>query len=133
MTWRDADGRVFMESSRGAVIRIVSNKPRYLRANGLWHLDVRKDEDPRHVWCDGCYELGLISGGKHLIAHCHRCDHDYIYLLHYWQEEQTPGWSRGDKNWSEVDPKGRTLEQGRRDFQNSLCEGERRQVERWMP
>lgn len=132
----------------GAIALDHEGKPTlWYRGNSSkeWAVDARKDEDPRHIWCEGSRrwskarpEWGLRSvpfvDCSHLLAHCHRCDHTYLELLHAWQEEQTPGWAYGDKNWSEVDPKGRTLEQGRHDFESSLCEGERRNAAgRWLP
>ena len=92
--------------------------------------DSRRDEDPRHKWCSGCSTYDHLPK-PHLLAHCHRCDQTYIELLHEWMEVQTPGWDRGQLNWDKVDPKRRTRENARADFENSICNGERRARERW--
>lgn len=98
----------------------------FFRSDGFWHWDARKDEDPRHQFCDAKMH-------DHLITWCHRCDKGYVELVGDWMEVQTPGWASGTKPWQEFDPLHRDHKQARRDFENSTCEGERRKREEWGP
>ena len=98
----------------------------YLRSDHYWWRDERKDEDPRHQFCE-------LAGDCAGLVQCHRCERSYVVLIAEWMEGQTPGWSSGTVSWDKVDPKRRTTGQAMVDFENTQCEGERRQRERWVP
>lgn len=122
---------VFKSWAPGTVALDHEGKPTlwYRGSTQTWAANMRKDEDPRHQW----RRMEIPHFKMDALIHCERCDRSSLELVDKWLRRQSIDW-REEAMWEDLDPKGRTLIMARNDFENSICEGERRNVEgRWVP
>lgn len=128
MTFQDLKGDLGWGNVPGTTMRI-GKQIWFGRWDGgigtvVFHENTRRDEDPRHKW-------NWDPSNRDTLWHCDRCGRGFIETWDEWVRTFIPEWPHVEAVFSKMDPRRRTQEQAREEFESINCEGERRKREEW--